>query len=64
MLGLVAAQLKHRCEASLISQRPVWVDVRFFGVKFWCFEANQCSLVAEQATSTTDSRSSNPACKY
>jgi betaine lipid synthase len=28
MLGLVAAQLKHRCEAGLISQRPVWVDVR------------------------------------
>jgi betaine lipid synthase len=27
MLGLVAAQLKHRCEAGLISQRPVWVDV-------------------------------------
>lgn len=28
MLGLVAAQLKHRAEADLISQRPVWVDVR------------------------------------
>jgi betaine lipid synthase len=28
MLGLVAAQLKHRTEAGLISQRPVWVDVR------------------------------------
>lgn len=28
MLGLVAAQLKHRAEAGLISQRPVWVDVR------------------------------------
>lgn len=27
MLGLVAAQLKHRCEAGLVSQRPVWVDV-------------------------------------
>jgi betaine lipid synthase len=27
MLGLVAAQLKHRAEAGLISQRPVWVDV-------------------------------------
>jgi hypothetical protein len=27
MLGLVAAQLKHRTEAGLISQRPVWVDV-------------------------------------
>lgn len=27
MLGLVAAQLKHRCEAGLTSQRPVWVDV-------------------------------------
>ncbi|KAF2687432.1 hypothetical protein K458DRAFT_415690 [Lentithecium fluviatile CBS 122367] len=27
MLGLVAAQLKHRCEAGLISQRPVWVDI-------------------------------------
>lgn len=27
MLGLVAAQLKHRCEAGSISQRPVWVDV-------------------------------------
>ncbi|EMD89433.1 hypothetical protein COCHEDRAFT_1108881 [Bipolaris maydis C5] len=26
MLGLVAAQLKHRAEAGLISQRPVWVD--------------------------------------
>ncbi|KAF1959847.1 betaine lipid synthase [Byssothecium circinans] len=26
MLGLVAAQLKHRCEAGLVSQRPVWVD--------------------------------------
>jgi betaine lipid synthase len=28
MLGLVAAQLKHRAEAGLIAQRPVWVDVR------------------------------------
>jgi hypothetical protein len=28
MLGLVAAQLKHRAEAGLITQRPVWVDVR------------------------------------
>ncbi|RYN78272.1 hypothetical protein AA0120_g11018 [Alternaria tenuissima] len=27
MLGLVAAQLKHRTEANLISQRPVWVDI-------------------------------------
>lgn len=27
MLGLVAAQLKHRCDAGMISQRPVWVDV-------------------------------------
>ncbi|KAI4930877.1 uncharacterized protein J4E92_004710 [Alternaria infectoria] len=27
MLGLVAAQLKHRTEAGLISQRPVWVDI-------------------------------------
>lgn len=27
MLGLVAAQLKHRAEAGLITQRPVWVDV-------------------------------------
>ncbi|KAH7552752.1 hypothetical protein BM1_08703 [Bipolaris maydis] len=27
MLGLVAAQLKHRAEAGLISQRPVWVDI-------------------------------------
>jgi len=27
MLGLVAAQLKHRTETGLISQRPVWVDV-------------------------------------
>jgi len=27
MLGLVAAQMKHRAEAGLISQRPVWVDV-------------------------------------
>lgn len=27
MLGLVAAQLKHRAESGLISQRPVWVDV-------------------------------------
>ncbi|KAJ4305041.1 hypothetical protein N0V90_000571 [Kalmusia sp. IMI 367209] len=27
MLGLVAAQLKHRCEAGLISQKPVWVDI-------------------------------------
>ncbi|KAL6152355.1 hypothetical protein ACJQWK_04534 [Exserohilum turcicum] len=27
MLGLVAAQLKHRSEAGLISQRPVWVDI-------------------------------------
>ncbi|PVI06173.1 hypothetical protein DM02DRAFT_553413 [Periconia macrospinosa] len=27
MLGLVAAQLKHRCEANSISQRPVWVDI-------------------------------------
>ncbi|KAF2828467.1 hypothetical protein CC86DRAFT_319277 [Ophiobolus disseminans] len=26
MLGLVAAQLKHRAEAGLICQRPVWVD--------------------------------------
>ncbi|KAF1932700.1 betaine lipid synthase [Didymella exigua CBS 183.55] len=26
MLGLVAAQLKHRTDAGLISQRPVWVD--------------------------------------
>ncbi|KAF2738140.1 hypothetical protein EJ04DRAFT_550133 [Polyplosphaeria fusca] len=26
MLGLVAAQLKHRAEAGVISQRPVWVD--------------------------------------
>jgi betaine lipid synthase len=29
MLGLVAAQLKHRTNAGLISQRPVWVDVSF-----------------------------------
>jgi betaine lipid synthase len=35
MLGLVAAQLKHRCEAGLISQRPVWVDVsRLLAVLF------------------------------
>jgi betaine lipid synthase len=27
MLGLVAAQLKHRAEVGLITQRPVWVDV-------------------------------------
>ncbi|KAE8826756.1 hypothetical protein HRS9139_07928 [Pyrenophora teres f. teres] len=27
MLGLVAAQLKHRTDAGLISQRPVWVDI-------------------------------------
>ncbi|CBX91144.1 hypothetical protein IAQ61_002607 [Plenodomus lingam] len=27
MLGLVSAQLKHRVEAGLISQRPVWVDI-------------------------------------
>ncbi|KAF2280153.1 uncharacterized protein EI97DRAFT_112513 [Westerdykella ornata] len=27
MLALVAAQLKHRTEAGLISQRPVWVDI-------------------------------------
>lgn len=27
MLALAAAQLKHRTEAGLISQRPVWVDV-------------------------------------
>lgn len=27
MLGLVAAQLKHRSEAGIVSQRPVWVDV-------------------------------------
>jgi betaine lipid synthase len=27
MLGLVAAQLKHRANVGLISQRPVWVDV-------------------------------------
>ncbi|CAI6340306.1 unnamed protein product [Periconia digitata] len=27
MLGLVAAQLKHRCEAGSIAQRPVWVDI-------------------------------------
>ncbi|KAF2267923.1 hypothetical protein CC78DRAFT_32264 [Lojkania enalia] len=27
MLGLVAAQLKHRTEAGLIPQRPVWVDI-------------------------------------
>ncbi|KAF1836998.1 hypothetical protein BDW02DRAFT_198080 [Decorospora gaudefroyi] len=27
MLGLVAAQLKHRAESGLISQRPVWVDI-------------------------------------
>ncbi|KAF2788961.1 betaine lipid synthase [Melanomma pulvis-pyrius CBS 109.77] len=27
LLGLVAAQLKHRTEAGLISQRPVWVDI-------------------------------------
>ncbi|KAF2644905.1 betaine lipid synthase [Massarina eburnea CBS 473.64] len=26
MLGLVAAQLKLRCEAGVVSQRPVWVD--------------------------------------
>lgn len=31
MLGLVAAQLKHRTEAGLISQRPVWVDVSRLG---------------------------------
>jgi hypothetical protein len=31
MLGLVAAQLKHRTEAGLISQRPVWVDVSQLG---------------------------------
>ena len=31
MLGLVAAQLKHRAEAGLISQRPVWVDVSTVG---------------------------------
>lgn len=31
MLGLVAAQLKHRAEAGLISQRPVWVDVSYLG---------------------------------
>ncbi|KAF1947741.1 betaine lipid synthase [Clathrospora elynae] len=30
MLGLVAAQLKHRVEAGLISQRPVWVDMNAF----------------------------------
>jgi betaine lipid synthase len=30
MLGLVAAQLKHRAEAGLITQRPVWVDVRLY----------------------------------
>jgi hypothetical protein len=37
MLGLMAAQLKHRTEAGLISQRPVWVDVSvwiIFGSKF------------------------------
>lgn len=33
MLGLVAAQLKHRAEAGLISQRPVWVDVSLLHVK-------------------------------
>ncbi|KAG9379642.1 hypothetical protein A1F94_009998 [Pyrenophora tritici-repentis] len=27
MLGLVAAQLKYRTDAGLISQRPVWVDI-------------------------------------
>ncbi|KAF2712629.1 hypothetical protein K504DRAFT_464699 [Pleomassaria siparia CBS 279.74] len=27
LLGLVAAQLKYRTEAGLISQRPVWVDI-------------------------------------
>ena len=32
MLGLVAAQLKHRADAGLISQRPVWVDVSSCGI--------------------------------
>lgn len=28
MLGLVAAQLKHKVEAGLLSSKPIWVDVR------------------------------------
>jgi len=32
MLGLVAAQLKYRCEAGLVSQRPVWVDVSVISI--------------------------------
>jgi hypothetical protein len=33
MLGLVAAQMKHRTEAGLICQRPVWVDVRAIHIR-------------------------------
>ncbi len=29
MLGLVAAQLKHRVETGLLAPKPVWVDVSF-----------------------------------
>lgn len=50
MLGLVAAQLKHRAEAGLISQRPVWVDVCVISLDSQSF-ANVNRLAAELVTS-------------
>jgi hypothetical protein len=55
MLGLVAAQLKHRAEAGLISQRPVWVDV--CTRDDWYEQlADVTRLAAEQATSNCHKR--------
>jgi hypothetical protein len=50
MLGLVAAQLKHRAEAGLITQRPVWVDVREHNARNKRM-ADISRLVAELVTS-------------
>lgn len=51
MLGLVAAQLKHRTEAGLISQRPVWVDVGAHIFLVMSLDTNNSRSVVEPDTS-------------
>jgi hypothetical protein len=59
MLGLVAAQLKHRAEAGLITQRPVWVDVCMRTTLENQFADNN-RLVAAPVTSNCHKRLQHP----